>query len=87
MILILYYILKSCRDLLEIPMFRPSLKSIKLESLALTLVFFFFFSNSPSDYNIEPRLRTIMLDYKDMHSPNLSFEIKDLSPGSYKIGL
>ena len=28
-----------------------------------------------------------MLDYKDMHSPNLSFEIKDISPGSYKIGL
>lgn len=32
-------------------------------------------------------MRTKMLDYKYMHSPILSFEIKDLSPGSYKIGL
>lgn len=28
-----------------------------------------------------------MLDYKDMHFPNLCFENKDLSLGSYKIEL
>lgn len=28
-----------------------------------------------------------MLDYEDMHFPNLCFENKDLNQGSYKIGL